>query len=500
MERSGPDDARDDAWEFDDESDPIYPAAPVPPHERTWRHPSEMGQAAWVRSEPPVHIGRGLLVTSGAIGSALGVAVLYLLAPTGGGTPHAGPTATSSIVTVRSTIVAEAGEAELTSPRDVTSTSQLWIDSPGLTLPPIDVPSTVLVMSNAVQDDPDVHPVSVAVAIEGASYVVTTANALSSIDTSNDGVALMGPGAPDEVSPLSAELLSIDGDLAYLEPSASIEVVSFAATAAAAPGQPVTVLSDTPTEVAYAPGDVATELDASTIVEGTPVIDDSGALVALCTVVIDGEGARVEFVPITGEVPATTDDTTDTSVPTDDTVAGDATTTTAVTGATTGTGGATSTTVAPTAWIGLSFDSASSTSPLTIAKVAAGSPAMTAGVMVGERLVAVDGTPVTTVDDVVNALRRHTPGDVVKLTLAARAGVTITTTTTSTTVASSSTSTTTASTSTTTTSTTVPATGNTGNTAGTAGSGTSGSSPGSPTATPATRVVSVVLAAASPSV
>ena len=105
MERSGPDDARDDAWEFDDESDDvIYPAAPIPPHERTWRHPSEMGEAAWVRSEPPVHIGRGLLVTSGAIGSALGVAVLYLLAPAGGTTPHAAPTATSSIATIRSTV------------------------------------------------------------------------------------------------------------------------------------------------------------------------------------------------------------------------------------------------------------------------------------------------------------------------------------------------------------------------------------------------------------
>lgn len=506
MERSGPDDARDDAWEFDDESDDvIYPAAPIPPHERTWRHPSEMGEAAWVRSEPPVHIGRGLLVTSGAIGSALGVAVLYLLAPAGGTTPHAAPTATSSIATIRSTVVADAAGAELVSPRDDTSTSELWIDSPGLTLPPIDVPSTVLVMAPAAQDELEAHQVSVAVAIEGASYVITTANALASIDTDVGGVSLMGPGHPDGVSPLAAELVSIDGDLAYLEPSAQIEVVSFAATATAAPGQPVTVLSDAPSQVTYAPGEVSVELDASTIVEGTPVIDDTGALVALCTVVIDADGARVEFVPVTGE-PAVDDTVSATSQPPDDSVPADATSSTVETGATPGSGGATPTTVAPSAWVGLSFEGPSSASPLTITKIGAGSPAMAAGVMAGERLVAIDGTPVSSVDDVVAVLRRHAPGDVIKLTLAPRSTATTASPATSspgpavttTTVASTSTTSTTSSTSTTsttssTTSTIVSGSGSSGGTV--APTPTTGSA-----GTAGTRVVSVVLAAASPTV
>jgi len=48
VERSGPEDARDDAPDdpWDDDA-PTYPAAPLPVHERTWRHPSEMGHAAW---------------------------------------------------------------------------------------------------------------------------------------------------------------------------------------------------------------------------------------------------------------------------------------------------------------------------------------------------------------------------------------------------------------------------------------------------------------------
>ena len=102
MERSGP----DDAW--DDSGDPLYPAAPVPAHERTWRHPSEVGKAAWELSEPPVAIGRGLLVTTGAIGSVLGVAVLWLLSPMSGSAPTASPTATSSVAVVRTTEVAPA--------------------------------------------------------------------------------------------------------------------------------------------------------------------------------------------------------------------------------------------------------------------------------------------------------------------------------------------------------------------------------------------------------
>jgi len=40
--------------------------------------------------------------------------------------------------------------------------------------------------------------------------------------------------------------------------------------------------------------------------------------------------------------------------------------------------------------------------------------------MVGERVVAFDGTDVATIDDVIAVLKRHRPGDVIKLTLAAK--------------------------------------------------------------------------------
>jgi S1-C subfamily serine protease len=68
-----------------DPSDEEYPDAPVPQHERVWRHPSELGEAMWQRSEPPLAIGRGLLITSGAIGGLLALAVLWAMLPTNAG-------------------------------------------------------------------------------------------------------------------------------------------------------------------------------------------------------------------------------------------------------------------------------------------------------------------------------------------------------------------------------------------------------------------------------
>jgi S1-C subfamily serine protease len=45
---------------------------------------------------------------------------------------------------------------------------------------------------------------------------------------------------------------------------------------------------------------------------------------------------------------------------------------------------------------------------------------MAAGVMVGERVVAIDGVVVSTLDDVVAAITSRRPGDIAVLTLASR--------------------------------------------------------------------------------
>ena len=68
-------------WNDDEQNDP----APLPAHERAWRHPSEVGERAWVYSEPPLTIGRGLTAATGAIGGLLAMAVLWTMLPTQAG-------------------------------------------------------------------------------------------------------------------------------------------------------------------------------------------------------------------------------------------------------------------------------------------------------------------------------------------------------------------------------------------------------------------------------
>jgi len=62
-----------------------FPPAPIPLHERQWRHPSELGYAVeMVRLEGPIDIGRrgrGLLIFSCLAGSILVVSLLLALTP-----------------------------------------------------------------------------------------------------------------------------------------------------------------------------------------------------------------------------------------------------------------------------------------------------------------------------------------------------------------------------------------------------------------------------------
>ena len=89
-------------WNDDEQDNP----APLPAHERAWRHPSEIGERAWVYSEPPLTIGRGLTAATGAIGGLLAMAVLWAMVPT-----QAGRTV---VATARSTIVELAGTGLVT--------------------------------------------------------------------------------------------------------------------------------------------------------------------------------------------------------------------------------------------------------------------------------------------------------------------------------------------------------------------------------------------------
>ena len=201
MERSEPD---DDAF-----GEGAYPPAPLPAHERTWRHPSELGKAGWIHSEPPLTIGRGLLVTTGAIGGLLSLAVLWAMLPSAGRGGQAGLTvldstaielhgavstvrpstlvATSVDVRVPTTLRAIATNVPQTAEGDTTTTTTS--DEP--------VPTEATETSQLLQDAP------VAVGI-GDSLIVTTARAVEghSVITLHDA-----DGQPHE-----ATVLMVDRD------------------------------------------------------------------------------------------------------------------------------------------------------------------------------------------------------------------------------------------------------------------------------------------------
>ncbi|MFM2072862.1 MAG: hypothetical protein RLZZ623_3126 [Actinomycetota bacterium] len=370
-----------DAWDEGDEPD-AYPLAPAPAHERTWRHPSELGQTTWAATEPPVAIGRGLMVTTGAIGCALGVAVLWLLTPIGGGlTPTASPIATSSVTTV-STV---RNIAPATSVVNIIAGSTTTSQSSPPTLPTEEVPvNTVMVLTNQ-----QVEPQSIAVAIGAAPFIVTTASAVSG----NADVGLVTIGAPAD------GVVTIQGDLAFIETNPSIEVVGFERVAAADPGQPLLVLTDTITEITNDEQGTAS-LDVDTIIEGTPVIDTDGALVALCTMVTDASGAHIELLPLAdlitgspGDTGVDSGTTTSTSTPAtspDDTADG---------------------------WLGVRLHASPSDGSLTITAVAPSSPADTAGLLVGDQIIAIDDVPIATIDDVFQLITGKQPGTVVDITV-----------------------------------------------------------------------------------
>ncbi len=72
----------------DDDRRDILPPAPIPPHERTWRHPSEIAGFARHDAAGPVSfesIGRGVAAFSMSVGVLIVVGLVLLARPTAGG-------------------------------------------------------------------------------------------------------------------------------------------------------------------------------------------------------------------------------------------------------------------------------------------------------------------------------------------------------------------------------------------------------------------------------
>jgi len=541
VEWSNPNDRADDPSD-DDAGDgaeggghdrTAYPRAPLPKHERVWRHPSEMGQQAWVMSEPPLALGRGLLVATGAIGCAIGLAILWMLFPVGDSGPIAEPLVTRSVNTVaprRPPSEASSASSSAATSSDLVTPSTAFgsvgsSSSVAVTLPAEDVPSNTVMLHAA---EP-VENAAIAVLIGDSPLMITTANAVG--DDTKLSVVL------DSGDTGMATVVEVTDSLAYLEPPPGqhgddVVTVGFASAAEAQPGDVLHVLSPEPVSFTYdGDNDLGDVLDGG-VVEGTPVVNDDGALVALCS----HEGNNVMFIPVPAPPdtePPATDGGDDSTPPTDDTT--DTTTSTPPSSTEPGSAPGTGTTVPADdgeAWLGLRLASTSDgLAGVLIQSVWADSPAASAGLTVGQRIVAIDDQPVRTSNDVAAILQGHRPGDLIVVTVIpvpSANGPSSTTvpapttsaTTTSTTVAPTSTapsgsapatspttapgstvpsSTTVQGTTSSTSSTSSPATTTTAPSGGSSGTSPSTSVPAA-TTTPSTLKISVVLGAREPTV
>ena len=254
-----------DSFPNDDLPDTDYTAAPQPPHERPWRHPSEIGFAAiTLEALTPIDIGRrgrGLVGFSCIAGAVLISGLLLILIP------RAGRQNTSDVVALTNANLHVAAVDT-----NVTTTEAMGI----------------ILFNNQI--------------------LVTTAAALGELET-------VSVQLPDH-SINTANLVHIfpENGIAVLQIEQQFDPVTFLRTLTRtsgikysqrfATGQVVTVLLENPkllvvdetshqTMITLRSSD-GDELDTSAFAEGAPVVDQSGRLVGLCTHFNDALG----FIPI----------------------------------------------------------------------------------------------------------------------------------------------------------------------------------------------------------
>ena len=348
----------------------------MPPHERTWRHPSEVGRTEWTHSEPPLTIGRGLLVTTGAIGGLLSLVVLWAMLPSAGRGGVAGPTVVTSsandlvgsVITARpDTLVATSVDLRLpsTTLRSGSLNAPVAQESTTTTF---DRPQATATPQRT--DLIELAPVAVSIA---DTLLLTTAQAVegrtSLTVTGADGL------------PHDATVVMVDSrlGLAVLSADAAATTSPYAIGAAANPGDVVTVLGATPTVANVsvdAGGHLMLDAWTSSMAEGTPVLNADGQLVGMCSHGASGP-ALISVASVAAMLQSTKPGQ-------------------------------------PAAWLGVH---AGEPGAASVGTVDANGPAAAAGIVAGDIITAIDGVAVTDFDDLKAVIAEYSPGDAVTLTV-----------------------------------------------------------------------------------
>jgi S1-C subfamily serine protease len=235
-----------------------------------------VGEAAWVHTEPPLAIGRGLLTTTAVIGGLLSLVVVWALLPAGG---DPGVTALSTVVSRITDGPIEALTRD-TEPRPTTAPTSV-ADDATTTAPPTDPTLAGSFATLRVASSDPTVPASVAVAIGDGTLVLTTAAAVG-----DERVVELHRASGERTE---ARVLLVDqrSGLAVLAPSGDPLDAPMQVAPDAHDGDEVTVLGDVVRSGLLRFTDGTAQLDswdaAATTAEGTPVLDGSGDLVGLCS-------------------------------------------------------------------------------------------------------------------------------------------------------------------------------------------------------------------------
>lgn len=346
--------------------------------DRQWRHPSEHGQHDRLRAsvaplEPPVALGRGLVVATGVLSIVMGVVLLLTLLPTHAGrslpqaaTPSIDPAALEQLLgDTTDTTTGQVG----TAPSPVSPTE------PTIPLELASMPTYLVESDAATASAPNASPV--AIAIDDGALIITTSAAVGDARE----VSLTGVDGTEQ----TARVLFVDdsSQLAVLVPDAETSLDGLTVARSVEPGDQLVAPghSDQPVVVDDADtlSDVASAFAADAI-EGQPVLNQRGELVALCT--RGGDGSVLLMLDRVAELRRTL--------------------------------GAL---LRPTVWIGVLVEDRL-TGGLVVSAIDPDGPAAAAGIEPGERIVAIEDVAVTSTIELAGVLAVHRVGDEISITLA----------------------------------------------------------------------------------
>ena len=380
-----PDDEHDDAFGFQ---------PPLPPEDRLWRHPSEMGPGGAGHSITVVNRPKvasrvwAVAVVAALLGSALTLGALV------GVGAFDGQEAPAAVQFVSIEVPQQAGPDELT-----------WAEPVLPAIARVDAQTARGARSGtAVVYQSDGHLLTTADAVDGADSIAVTFS-----DGSTDPADVVGVDRADDVAVLRVDRADLPtatiGSAASLELGERAIVISSVRDRPSAPTVGVGLISGLSQRVEGNDGSVLHDMVQTNVrlapdATGSPLVDSSGTVVGIIT----RRGAEPEATNGSNGSGAELEVRHATTIEWAKRVADDLVTTGRVRHVWLGVRGA-----------NLNEDELTSLGRggAKLVSVADGSPAALAGLQAGDVLLAIDARHVTSSSDLVVALRAHSPGDAI---------------------------------------------------------------------------------------